>query len=467
AGVYQGRLSAAYPSYLEGPLARTHFIIGRDEGATPPVSRTEIEAGITAIVRTWADDLRTAAVGDPATEKLIRRHGERFRAAYREAFDVKDAIVDMGILDRLTPERPRLVDLYRREGEEPERANLKVFSHGAAVTLSERVPMLEGLGFRVVSERTFKLSPPSDAPPESARAWLHDMALERAAGGAIDIETVDPRIEAALMALFHGLAESDRLNALVLEAGIGWRETAMLRTLSRYAQQIRAPYGQDYIAETLKTHAGIAAKLVELFHARFDPRVDAKGRDKRQAEVSDAIEQMLGGVQSLDEDRILRLFRSLIMAAVRTNFFQLGPDGRPREVIAFKFEAAKIPNLPLPKPLFEIFLHSPRVEGVHMRFGKVARGGIRWSDRPQDFRTEVLGLVKAQQVKNAVIVPVGSKGGFYPTQLPRTTDREAIQGEAIRAYRTFLSGLLDITDNIAADGAVTHPANVIAWEGDD
>jgi glutamate dehydrogenase len=464
AKIYEGRLSAAYPAYPEGPLARTHFIIGRDEGPTPAVTRTEIEAGIAAIVRTWADDLRALAVADPAAEALIRRHGESFGAAYREAFDVHTAVEDMEIADRLSPERPRLVNLYRRKGEEAGRANLKVFSLGAAVTLSERVPLLEGLGFRVVSERTYRITAPLGG--ESATIWLHDMALARAAGGDIDIEAIDPRIEAALMALFHGHIESDRLNALVLEAGIGWRETAMLRTLSRYAQQIRAPYSQDYIADTLKAHAGVAAKLVELFHVRFDPHGDGKTREARQDAVSGQIDQMLSSVQSLDEDRILRLLRTLVLAAVRTNFYQLGHDGRPREVIAFKFEVAKIPSLPLPKPLFEIFLHSPRVEGVHMRFGKVARGGIRWSDRPQDFRTEVLGLVKAQQVKNAVIVPVGAKGGFVPKRLPPASDRAAWLAEGTESYKIFIATLLTLTDNLKGDGVVP-PVDTVRHDPDD
>jgi glutamate dehydrogenase len=463
ADIYQGRISAAYPAYPEGPLARTHFIIGRDSGPTPIVSQTEVESAIADIVRTWSDDLRAAAVGDAGAERLIQKHAERFRAAYREAFDVRTAIVDMEIIDRLTPERPRLVDLYRRDAEAPGRACLKVFSLGEAVTLSERVPMLEGLGFRVVSERTYRLRPVAEAQP---RVWLHDMELERAAGGDIDIDAIDPRIEAALMALFHGQTESDRLNALILEAGIGWREAAMLRTLSRYAQQIRAPYGQDYIAETLKLHAGVAAKLVELFHARFDPRGDAAGRAAREAAVSAEIDDMLARVQSLDEDRILRLFRALLQAAVRTNFFQLGPDGRPRDIIAFKFNAADIPALPLPKPLFEIFMHSPRVEGVHMRYGKVARGGIRWSDRPQDFRTEVLGLVKAQQVKNAVIVPVGAKGGFVPKKLPPASDRAAWFAEGTESYRIFIGTLLTLTDNLDGD-ALVPPADTVRHDPDD
>jgi glutamate dehydrogenase len=461
---YKGRVSAAYPSYPEGPLARTHFIIGRDEGKTPEISREVLEDGIAAIVRTWGDQLREAAIGQPAAAALIARYAEGFGAAYREAFSVSEALGDMAVIDRLTPERRRLVNLYRRRAEEEHRASLKVFSLADAVSLSERVPLLEGLGFRVINERTYRLTTQAEGAPRIV--WLHDMTLERAVGGPIDIAAIDPRIEAALMALFHGLTESDRLNALVLEAGLAWREVAMLRTLSRYAQQIRAPYGQDYIADTLKKHAGIAAALVSLFHARFDPQGDPAGRAALEASVSQVIDNLLANVQSLDEDRILRLFRNLIQAAVRTNFYQPGEDGRPRFVIAFKFDAAKISNLPLPRPLFEIFLHSPRVEGVHMRFGKVARGGIRWSDRPQDFRTEVLGLVKAQQVKNAVIVPVGAKGGFVPKQLPPATDRAAWLAEGTESYKIFIATLLTLTDNLVGDKLVP-PASTVRHDPDD
>jgi glutamate dehydrogenase len=467
ASAYTGRVSAAYPSYPEGPLARTHFIIGNDEeGKIPVVERTALEDGIAAIVRTWSDQLREAAIGNPAAAALIARYADGFGAAYRDGFGVADALQDMAVIDRLTPARPRLVNLYRRRTGEPNQANLKVFSLGDPVSLSERVPLLEGLGFKVINERTYRIAPAAEAGGEAGKpVWLHDMTLERAVGGPIDIGAIDPRIEAALMALFHGLMESDRLNALILEAKLAWREAAMLRTLSRYAQQIRAPYGQDYIADTLKKHAGVAAALVALFHARFNP--DAKGdRAKAEAKVSADIDALLANVQSLDEDRILRLFRNLIQAAVRTNFYQLAEDGRPRFVIAFKFDAAGINNLPLPKPLFEIFLHSPRVEGVHMRFGKVARGGIRWSDRPQDFRTEVLGLVKAQQVKNAVIVPVGAKGGFVPKFLPPATDRAAWLAEGTESYKIFIATLLTLTDNLVG-GKLVAPALTVRHDPDD
>ena len=250
------------------------------------------------------------------------------------------------------------------------------------------------------------------------------MALERAAGGSIDIAAIQGSIEAALLALLRGLAESDAFNRLVLEAGLGWRDVAMVRALGRYLRQIRIPYAQDYLAETLARHGALSAQIVRLFYARFDPRADAVSpRLDAEAAIRGRIEEALKDVTSLDDDRILRRFVNLVEAALRTNFFQIDANGLPQQTIAFKFESAKVEDMPLPRPLHEIFVYSPRVEGVHLRFGKVARGGLRWSDRPQDYRTEVLGLVKAQQVKNAVIVPVGAKGGFFPKQLPPPGDR--------------------------------------------
>ncbi|MDJ1159767.1 NAD-glutamate dehydrogenase [Chelatococcus sp. SYSU_G07232] len=467
ARAYQGRVSAAYPSYPEGTLARTHFIIGRDDGRTPVVDQQELEAGITAIVRTWSDALKSAlesGVGGARARLLAARYGEAFSAAYREAFSGEAVIGDIAILETLSDERPRAVDLYRREGEAATRASLKVFARGAPMPLSERVPLLERLGFRVVSERTYRVVP--HGAPEEARVWLHDMALERATGGEIDVARLDPAIEAALMALFRGLAESDGFNALVLEAGLGWRDVAMMRAFGRYLQQVRVPYAQDYLAATLARHPAIAVKIVELFYARFDPRVAQRERDARQRAVRAEIEEALKAVTSLDDDRILRRFVNLIEAAVRTNFFQVGPSGLARETIAFKFDCARVEGLPKPRPLYEIFVYSPRVEGVHLRFGKVARGGLRWSDRPQDFRTEVLGLVKAQQVKNAVIVPVGAKGGFVPKHLPSPSDRQAWLAEGTESYKIFVSTLLDLTDNLEGD-RVVPPAATVRHDGDD
>jgi glutamate dehydrogenase len=467
AQVYAGRVSAAYPSYPDGPLARTHFIIGRDGGSIPDIARGEIEARVQQIVRTWADDLKDAAAGmsdPPAARALAQRHGDSFGAAYREAFGAAQALADMAVVERLTPDRPRQVDLYRRRVDEEGRANLKVFSLGKPMSLSERVPMLEGLGFTVLNERTYRVQ--AAGSPDESRVFLHDMSLERAGGGSIDIEAIEARIEAALMAIFRGQAESDAFNALILEAGLGWREAAMLRALSRYAQQIRVPFSHSYMAETLRRHAEVAVRLVSLFEARFHPAHGDDMRAERQAAIVAEIDAMLASVSSLDEDRILRRFRNLVLAAVRTNFYRPEADGLPSDIIAFKFEAAKVEAMPLPRPLFEIFLSSPRVEGVHLRFGKVARGGIRWSDRPQDFRTEVLGLVKAQQVKNAVIVPVGAKGGFVPKRLPAASDRAAWLAEGTEAYKLFIGTLLSLTDNIDGD-RIVPPQGVVRHDPDD
>jgi glutamate dehydrogenase len=467
AGVYQGRLSASYPTYPEGPLARTHFIIGRDGGATPRPPRAEIEAGIAAIVRTWADGLRETVGGAPdsgAALDLTARWAEALSPAYRDTYGPAEALNDLSIIDRLSPATPRLIDFSHRPGDEPERASLKVFCLRKSMPLSERVPLLENLGFIVVSERTFKVAAPGTAKAD--RVWLHDMTIERKAGGVIDVAALDARLEAALMALLTGHFESDGYNALITEAGLDWREVAVIRTISRYAQQIRTPFSQDYMAATLVSHAGIARLLTALFAARFDPALDAIIRDERIKTIDAALDQALDAVRSLDEDRILRRFRGIIAAIVRTNVYQRDADGNPREVVAFKLASGKIEGLPLPKPLYEIFLSSPRVEGVHLRFGKVARGGIRWSDRPQDFRTEVLGLVKAQQVKNAVIVPVGAKGGFVPKKLPPASDRPAWLAEGTEAYKLFIRTLLTLTDNIVGD-RIVPPADTVRHDGDD
>ena len=268
--------------------------------------------------------------------------------------------------------------------------------------------------------------------------------------------------------VMRGGAENDGFNALTLAGGLGWRDVALIRALSRYLRQIRVPFSQDYMWATLVKHYVVVDDIVELFYARFDPRPAAvEVRAERQKELAASIEQELQNVQSLDEDRILRHFVNAVQSAIRTNFFQTDKDGQPGAMIAVKFKSGEITDLPLPRPLYEIFVYSPRVEGVHMRFGKVARGGIRWSDRPQDFRTEILGLVKAQQVKNAVIVPVGAKGGFVPKKMPHGASRDVMQAEGIATYKLFISTLLDITDNYAADGKIIPPECVVRHEGDD
>lgn len=463
ADVFKGRVSAFYPYFPDGPLARVHFIIGRDEGKTPDPDRAALEAAVEEIVTNWSDDFERALAkrhGFARAQEFAAGYGGRFSAAYRDAFAPQDAVSDLDTLTRLSPERTLAIHFYRRNAQRKDEANLKVWGFAKPLPLSARVPVLEHMGFSVVDERTYAFE-----GKDSECAFLHDMTLARSGGGEIDLDRLQGGLEAALMAVAAGRAEDDGFNALSLHAGMAWRDVALIRTLARYLRQAGVTYSQDYLWATLNRHPGIAQNILALFHARFQPEVKFD-REQEQEKLSAEIEKMLEAVDSLDEDRILREFRALVQAAIRTNFYQAGEGGHPKETIAIKFESRKIELLPLPKPLYEIFVYSPRVEGVHLRFGKVARGGIRWSDRPQDFRTEILGLVKAQQVKNAVIVPVGAKGGFVPKRLPTAGGRDAILKEGTEAYKIFIGSLLDVTDNI--DGTeIVHPPQVLRYDEDD
>ena len=397
--------------------------------------------------------------------ELFGRYSEAFSEGFHAAYPPAVAAGDVRVIERLSAERPLGVDFHHRLEEEQHTAGLKVWSLTRPLPLSERVPVLENMGFRVVDERTYRIAPKGE---DAREVWFHDMLLEHREGGAIELRDLKSELETAFLMVMRGAAENDGYNTLTLAAGLAWRDVALIRALSRFLRQVRVPYSQDYMWATLVKHAGIACNVVELFHARFDPRAEAAAvRDEKQKEIAARIEEALQKVESLDEDRILRHFVNAVQSAIRTNFFQTDKDGQPKPLIAVKFESGKITDLPLPRPLYEIFVYSPRVEGVHMRFGKVARGGIRWSDRPQDFRTEVLGLVKAQQVKNAVIVPVGAKGGFVPKLMPKGATREVVQAEGVATYRLFISTLLDITDNIGPDGTIIPPPDVVRHEGDD
>ncbi|ACA18223.1 NAD-glutamate dehydrogenase [Methylobacterium sp. 4-46] len=459
AETYGGHLSAAYPDFPEGPLARTHYIIGLSEPGVPERDPSALEAEIAGIVRTWGDSLRAAlaTLSDGARARMLAaRYAEAFSVAYRDNYLPEVAVADVAILERLKADRPRGVDIGRRDTDPANQIRLKAFSRGTSIALSDRVPALENLGFRVINERTYQVRP--SGVGEGDRVWLYDMLLERATGADISLAEAAV-LEEAMLAVADGLAESDGYNRLVLEAALPWREAALLRALGRYLRQLRIRYGQDYIAGTLARHPVIAKGLVALFRARFDPAATGD-RVAAEAVARAEIEAALSGVTSLDEDRILRRFVNLVEAALRTDFFQVAEEGGPRDTISFKFACAKVVGMPLPRPLFEIFVYSPRVEGVHLRFGYVARGGLRWSDRPEDFRTEVLGLVKAQQVKNAVIVPVGAKGGFFPKRLPPASDRQAWMAEGTESYRIFIRTLLSLTDNIV-DGAIAPPKDTV------
>jgi glutamate dehydrogenase len=500
ASAFNGRVASFAPFFPEGPVVRVHFMIAREDRDLAHPERAFLESAVSRQVETWTDRLREAlAAGhDPVKARaLFGKYGTAFSAAYREAFMPAAAVLDIAVIEALSSQAPLGVDFASAGEGDNNAVRLKLWSKGRPIPLSERVPVLEHMGFTVVDESTYQVVLGDD---HSADFWLHDIEL-RITGEAVDIEAIKPRLDACFAAVMGGAAEDDGYNALVLAAGLGWRDVALMRCLSRYLRQICLPYSQDYMWATHVKHAAIAERIVALFAVRFDPGLAAspEERSKQEAAIHAEIEAGLARVESLGEDRIIRHFVNAVEAATRTNFYQhlspyplLGesrggewseeagppptaptpvPDPSPqggRELerpIAVKFDSRKISAMPLPRPWREIFLCSPRLEAVHMRFGPVARGGIRWSDRPQDFRTEVLGLVKAQQVKNAVIVPVGAKGGFVPKRLPRG-NREAIQSEGVATYRIFMSTLLDMTDNLDLKGIVP-PKGVVRHEGDD
>jgi len=482
ADAYKGRVSAFHPFFPEGPLVRVHFIIALSPGESPHPDRASLERAIEAIVRTWVDELgdELGRVYDAARARaLLKRYRDAFSEGYQENYSPATALGDIRIIEGLSPSRPLGVDFHRRGGDPGDCVGLKVWSYNRPIPLSERVPVLENMGFKVVDERTYRIARHADSQDDTqdnaqddaqakADVWFHDMLLERADGRAVALDVSKHALETAFLVVMRGGAENDGYNALVLAAGLAWRDVALIRTISRFLRQIHVPYSQGYMWATLVKHASIAADLVRLFGARFDPRLDisADARKAREAEIAGAIEAALRAVQSLDEDRILRRFVNAIEAAIRTNFYQIDASGQPKQLIAIKFASRSLDAVPLPRPRYEIFVYSPRVEGVHLRFGKVARGGIRWSDRPQDFRTEILGLAKAQQVKNAVIVPVGAKGGFVPKLLLKGGSREAAQAEGTDAYKLFISTLLDITDNLAYKEVIA-PDNVVRHDDDD
>jgi len=465
ANAFIGHVSAFYPYFPdEGPLVRVHFIIGRSGGPTPDIERTTLEREVESIIRTWSDGFNQALELLNPPEKaheLFKQYRDAFSEGFHEAYVPVVVAHDIRVIEGLSKERPLAVDFHHRMEEDQQSVGLKVWTYARPLPLSERVPVLENMGFRVVDERTYHIEPQG-----RAGVWLHDMFITRADGGMIDLDAGGVQLETAFLMVMRGVAENDGYNALTLHGGLAWRDVALIRALSRFLRQVRVPYSQDYMWATLVKHSGIAAGIVEMFHVRFDPRAEV-GRSEKQSAIAARLEEELQKVESLDEDRILRRFINAVQSAIRTNFYQTDKDGQPKRLISVKFESRKITDLPLPRPLYEIFVYSPRIEGVHLRFGKVARGGIRWSDRPQDFRTEILGLVKAQQVKNAVIVPVGAKGGFVPKLMPKGATRDVVQAEGVATYKLFISSLLDVTDNIGPDGKIIPPSNVIRHEGDD
>ncbi len=462
-----GRLSAYYPHFGDGPLARVHFIIGLDPHNHLEPDLEELERQITQMARTWHDRLAEAArkqgVSKALQSSLVAYRGA-FPVSYKETHDAAQALVDIAQIESLTAEPGLSARLYRCPQDEAGMIRVKLYKHGDALPLSDVMPIFETMGFDVLTEASYEVHPKGrDA------VWIHAFEMREADGAELDLDKLAAPVEEALVAVWSGKSENDGFNRLVLKLGIDWRSAAFLRTCARYRAQTGLDPSQRVQEEALAEHAHIAALLLKLADTRFHPKAhkSLETRQKAQDKLCSKIVAALEKVPSLDHDRVLRRLMRLICAIQRTSFYQRDQNGEPLPRIAIKIASRELETLPSPKPYREIFVWAPEVEGVHLRFGPIARGGLRWSDRRDDFRTEVLGLAKAQQVKNSVIVPVGSKGGFFPKCLPRGGNRDAIQAEGIRAYKTFVRGLLDLTDSLDTSGAVVHPRNMVHWDGDD
>jgi len=474
---FDGRPSAFYPNFADGPLARVHFIIGRNTGARPKVDIHDLEARITAATRDWSDDLRTVLSvrwGDKEGRVLGKRYLSAFPAGYRERFSAEVAASDLDRIENLPPSPEVGLSAYRDPGAPDHAVSLRLYHWDEPITLSDVLPVLENMGLRILDESPYELQFSGSAGPTASgeecagrRIYVHVFSAEHSSGEPIMLDHVGESFEQAFRAIWAGHAENDGFNRLVVEQGLPWRDVLILRVIAKFWRQTGSALSQQLMERTFSNYGEIARDLVSLFETRFRPAdLLLEMRQKQEEEISSRITTALDEVESLDADRIIRRFRNVIRSILRTNFYQRGEDGAAKTYISIKIDSRRVQEIPDPKPWVEVFLYSPRVEGVHLRFGKVARGGLRWSDREEDFRTEVLGLVKAQQVKNSLIVPVGAKGGFVPKHLPEGGSREDIQSEAIACYKTFISGLLDITDNIE-NGDVVHPADVVRHDDDD
>ncbi|MEV8092103.1 NAD-glutamate dehydrogenase [Streptomyces nigra] len=455
----------------ESILSRLHFVVRVPQGTELPqlseADRERIEARLVDAARSWADgfaDALNAELGEEHAAELLRRYGNAFPEGYKADHGPRSAVADLVHIEQLAEEKDFSLSLYEPVGAAPEERRFKIYRKGAAVSLSAVLPVLSRLGVEVVDERPYELR-----CSDRSVAWIYDFGLRmpsQAAAGDYAGDDARERFSEAFAATWTGKAENDGFNALVLSAGLTWRQAMVLRAYAKYLRQAGSTFSQDYMEDTLRHNVHTTRLLVSLFEARLSPDRQRAGREIVDA-LLEELDAALDQVASLDEDRILRSFLTVIKATLRTNFFQRSADGEPHDYVSMKFDPQAIPDLPAPRPAFEIWVYSPRVEGVHLRFGKVARGGLRWSDRREDFRTEILGLVKAQMVKNTVIVPVGAKGGFVAKQLPDpAVDRDAWMAEGIASYRTFISALLDITDNMVA-GEVVPPADVVRHDEDD
>ncbi len=461
--------------FSESILARVYLVFKMNSAFPVQVDVATLQAGIVNITRSWEDYLHTALMevhGEEMSAQLLREYREAFSAAYQEQYDAPTAVQDIHSIAELLAANATgdlnadgqniAMSMYHSPiGEQGACVQFKIFRHDTTLALSDVIPVLENLGFRVISESTYDISTTS-----GKLFWLHDFKLAHQFSHRIDLPALKEKFMSAFAAIWRGLADSDAFNSLITTAGLGWRQVVMLRAYSGYMHQTLFPFSSSYVAVALVNQAAITHKLVEFFTLKFDPDVVDEKTPERIARLRTDILARLDAVENLNDDRIIRRFLALIDNTLRTNFYQLDAQGASKPYLSLKFSPRKLPDIPAPRPLFEIFVYSPRMEGLHLRTSKVARGGLRWSDRLQDYRTEVLGLVKAQQVKNAVIVPSGAKGGFVCKKMPPNATRDQQMQEGIACYQWLIRGLLDLTDNIV-DGSICAPKNVVRYDEDD
>ena len=449
--------------FSESVYARTHYI-ARVKNNNSEFNVKEIEKNIIELTKSW-DDRLLATIrtkhGEAQGKALEKKYVNAFSRSYKEYNLPSAALVDMDKIEQLNDQQTLHMLFYRPQEEGPDSkiVKLKLFHKNEPIHLSAVLPMLENFGLRVIDESPFKVQ-----SGNGDVNWIMDFSMLHNTSNDMELEQAQSLFQDAFSQVWYGKLEDDPFNRLVLGAGLTGRNVTILRAYAKYMRQIGSSFSRDYIANTLANYPDIAKLLIDLFNQRYNPKV--KRSAKKEEALLVVIKEQIDKVSNLDDDRIIRRYLDLILATLRTNFYQADGEGNEKSYVSIKMLPDLIPDMPLPKPKFEIFVYSPRLEGVHLRGGKVARGGLRWSDRQEDFRTEILGLVKAQQVKNTVIVPVGAKGGFVCKNLPVNQGRQAILTEGQECYRIFIRSLLDITDNIV-DGKIVHPTDVVRLDEDD
>jgi glutamate dehydrogenase len=459
---FHGTITAQSANVDDSALARIHFIVGTTPGEIPEIETEAVERLLVEAGRVWSDRLGEALIaakGEISGIDLLHRFADALPNFYIERFSAETAVADIDRIIAIEAGAPIALTLYRAGDGGSDDLRLKTFQGGAPIALSDVLPMLENLGLKVINEIPFETRPRGTG----RSVWIQEFQMQVRSPEPIDLAVVTPLFEAAFPSVWSGALENDGFNRLILGAQLSAREIVVLRTYCKLLRQAGSTFSQAYMEDTFSAHPEIARRLINLFVTQFDPTVPE--REAAADQITREIETALDAVTNLDEDRILRSFLLLIRKSLRTNFYQCATSGEPKPYLSIKLASQEIDLLPLPRPLVEIYVYSPQTEGCHLRGGKVARGGIRWSDRKEDFRTEILGLMKAQMVKNSVIVPVGSKGGFV-VKRPPSGDREALMAEVVACYKILMSGLLDLTDTIAGD-AIVPPADVVRRDGDD